>query len=451
MLQQSLRWWLNLVPAFGPFKLKFQACIALSSIISDDRDLQGKLSMSSSGIPGDAGKKMKCHKKYSSEWEDEPEFHGWLKASSKGSSYYFCSACKAHLSLNAGKVDIRRHAVGKKHTKNLTMASGQRSVLDLPSVSGNQSIERQVKEGEIRLASFICEHDIPIRVVDHIPQLLHAICPDSQIAKNMKCGRTKLTSVVNNVTGKQNDKYLEKTPLSKIALSDPRKLKPLTSIYLGAKVGMTLSQQHNIPPHAIKEFKQNCLAFYIEGATQIRTRFAFNDVSFKQLEALDPRVVKDKSLPSLAPLMSSFPTLVNDNDIQNVDNEWQLLRQTELVNEGCSTPLKFWLLVRDAKSGNGDPMFPNLSRLMLNLLCLPHSSATVERVFSAVNRQKTKLRNRLSIKTLSGILHTKRLLEDKSCFNFPISTKMVHMMQSEIYKKECAATGNADDSDEDVV
>lgn len=247
-----------------------------------------------------------------------------------------------------------------------------------------------------------------------------------------------------------DDKFLEKTPLRKIALSDPHKFKPLTSIYLGAKVGMTLSQQHNIPPHAIQDFHQSCLAFYIEGATQIRTRFPFNDASFKQLEAFDPRVVNDKSLPSLIPLMSSFPTLVNDSQIQSIDSEWRLLRNTELDTEDCSTPLKFWLSARDAKSGNGDPMFPNLSRLMLNLLCLPHSSATVERVFSAVNRLKTKLRNRLSTKTLSGILHTKRLLQDNSCYDFAVSTEMVNMMDSKMYEKECTATENTGDSDEDV-
>ncbi|XP_050717436.1 uncharacterized protein LOC126999147 [Eriocheir sinensis] len=98
--------------------------------------------------------------------------------------------------------------MGKKHVQNCKMLSRQVSVLDMPSVSSKQIMGKQVKEGEVRLASFICEHDIPIRVVEHMPQLLQTICPDSQIAKQIKCGRTKLTSLINNVTGRESSKQL---------------------------------------------------------------------------------------------------------------------------------------------------------------------------------------------------------------------------------------------------
>lgn len=99
------------------------------------------------------------------------------------------------------------------------------------------------------------------------------------------------------------------------------------------------------------------------------------------MEALDPKVVQAKLLPSIAPLMSSFPTLANARNVQTIDSEWRLLIKSELVSGECASPIKLWLLVRNAKSGNGHPMFPNLINFMLNVLCLPHSRATVERVF----------------------------------------------------------------------
>ena len=64
--------------------------------------------------PSTITKKRKNQQKYNSAWEVEPEFHGWLKEISKGFSYYFCSSCCTDLSVNAGKLDIRRHVVGTK-------------------------------------------------------------------------------------------------------------------------------------------------------------------------------------------------------------------------------------------------------------------------------------------------------------------------------------------------
>lgn len=52
-------------------------------------------------------------------------------------------------------------------------------------------------------------------------------------------------------------------------------------------------------------------------------------------------------------------------------------------------------------------MFPLLAQFAQNLLTLPHSSANVERLFSAINLMKTKIRNRLHTDTLTGLLYTK--------------------------------------------
>ena len=49
------------------------------------------------------------------------------------------------------------------------------------------------------------------------------------------------------------------------------------------------------------------------------------------------------------------------------------------LSEEFETPTKFWKAVKEIKSGERKIMFPNLPFLMLNLLCLPHSSATVDR------------------------------------------------------------------------
>jgi len=76
------------------------------------------------------------------------------------------------------------------------------------------------------------------------------------------------------------------------------------------------------------------------------------------------------------------------------------------------------------KKGDEKLAYPEINKLVSYLLTLPHSSACVERIFSAINLNKTKTRNRLGTETLSGILHIKRLINEngKNCFNFHVAS-----------------------------
>lgn len=81
----------------------------------------------------------------------------------------------------------------------------------------------------------------------------------------------------------------------------------------------------------------------------------------------------------------------------------------------------------------------NLSTLTFlhdELLCLPPSRATVERVFSTTNRNQTHLRSRLSSHTLSNIHHTKRFLASDFCYNFEVrvTREVLDSMNSDIRK-----------------
>lgn len=85
--------------------------------------------------------------------------------------------------------------------------------------------------------------------------------------------------------------------------------------------------------------------------------------------------------------------------------------------------LKFYKKVANSKLGSGIPAYSNITKLITFVLILPHSTATVERIFSAVTLNKTKLRNKMKRKILSGILSGKNLLRisKKNCFNYEIS------------------------------
>lgn len=79
------------------------------------------------------------------------------------------------------------------------------------------------------------------------------------------------------------------------------------------------------------------------------------------------------------------------------------------------------------KKGEDSDLFPLLNKFVTLILTLPHSIAATERIFSTINLNKTKTRNRLETETLTGILHSKNILnyQKKSGFNFEINQEML--------------------------
>ena len=121
-----------------------------------------------------------------------------------------------------------------------------------------------------------------------------------------------------------------------------------------------------------------------------------------------------KKVPSIAPLAASFPDLVSEKDLNEIDIEWSLLRNTELNVEPDTDTYKFWQKVGDLKKGDESPLFLLVGTFMKKLLCLPHSSASEERMFSQVNLMKTNVCKSLNTDALNGMLHAKKKNKKKN-------------------------------------
>ncbi|RXG53216.1 hypothetical protein Avbf_03731 [Armadillidium vulgare] len=62
-------------------------------------------------------KKRRYSQKYSSSWEHLELYSGWLRKSTCGVHYVYCSVCSTNLSLKGGITDLRKHARSQKHIK----------------------------------------------------------------------------------------------------------------------------------------------------------------------------------------------------------------------------------------------------------------------------------------------------------------------------------------------
>lgn len=123
--------------------------------------------------------------------------------------------------------------------------------------------------------------------------------------------------------------------------------------------------------------------------------------------------------------------------MQTIDNQWRLISLVELsdniINE--KEPDKFWIQIKNLESGQ----FYELALFALSAMSLPHSNACCERIFSKVNRVKTKSRNKLITDTVAATIMTSECIKRKEgcCYNFVPWKEMFDMMTSKnLYPKD---------------
>lgn len=73
-------------------------------------------------------KKRKYSQNYKTEWEEMPEFKGWLTRSRKGENYAQCRSCDKDLNISSGKDAIIKHGISKFHLEKIKLQRGQQSI-----------------------------------------------------------------------------------------------------------------------------------------------------------------------------------------------------------------------------------------------------------------------------------------------------------------------------------
>ncbi|KAB0789969.1 hypothetical protein PPYR_15745, partial [Photinus pyralis] len=147
-------------------------------------------------------KKRKYNQLYTKKWE--AEFNWIIEA--KKSSCAHCKICDKTINISSGKLQLVRHQDSESHRKKSKQAVNQPTLKSF--VNKGPSIETATKKADMYISAFVAEHNLPFRIAEHLPLLLRSICSDSEIAKNIKCGRTKTTAVVKNVIGQASAQKL---------------------------------------------------------------------------------------------------------------------------------------------------------------------------------------------------------------------------------------------------
>lgn len=137
--------------------------------------------------------------KYRKEWEGVQDLKPWISPSRRDATKAFCRFCNKELTPQLPH--LKRHAASDSHVRNVRAFA---SCANLPSlIKDSQEIaaEQQARDSQLYIAGFIAEHNLPMSLADHLVPLIGKVCPDSKIAKNITCARTKVTAVIKDVVG----------------------------------------------------------------------------------------------------------------------------------------------------------------------------------------------------------------------------------------------------------
>lgn len=111
----------------------------------------------------------------------------------------FCKVCQKL--LKGGITHIKRHCSTVMHKKNFRAAKMTPKVDKSFFLNSHKKLSEQVRTAEILLIMFLAEHNLPFLLLDHLTKLLPVLCPDSEIAKHIHCGRKKGTNLCVNLIG----------------------------------------------------------------------------------------------------------------------------------------------------------------------------------------------------------------------------------------------------------
>ena len=140
-------------------------------------------------------KKKNYKQNYRKQWEKYQMFKGWLEQVKGKPDKAYCKVCKKELAVTV--TALKKHSRAQYHVQRVGELIDP-TLVRIDAVLVDQTMERNVRDAELRATAFLSEHDLSFNLMDHLSDLLPILCPDSKIAVNFKCKRTKMKCVVKN-------------------------------------------------------------------------------------------------------------------------------------------------------------------------------------------------------------------------------------------------------------
>lgn len=185
----------------------------------------------------------------------------------------------------------------------------------------------------------------------------------------------------------------------------------------------------SLDPQTVVNVKERCRNFLIGLCLQLQKRLPANIKILEKLSTFRPESASSQLKADITEIVTGFKKTVC-NDVDSTIKEWNLLHNHTATVDNRTSTESYWSEVWDIKDAGGAQRFGNISKLVLALLSLPFSNASVERAFSILSIVKDKLRNKMSVAMVEAIMHV-RLTLSVDCCDFKPTVRMLKLFNSE--------------------
>lgn len=122
-----------------------------------------------------------------------------------GRTWFSCKLCNKDLKCgNDGITSLKRHAKTKTHKDFRNAIQIQKDERqDISEITQKaMSANLRARKLEIQISLFLTAKNLPISLSDDLTRFIQNIDVDHNVQKKIRCNRTKCTSIITNVTGK---------------------------------------------------------------------------------------------------------------------------------------------------------------------------------------------------------------------------------------------------------
>jgi len=198
-------------------------------------------------------------------------------------------------------------------------------------------------------------------------------------------------------------------PVLDVQFEVPAHVKKDEDVLIGQPAMDFITGSKSLRDERKQEFFAAVKSFYKVAVKYLKDKLPFADKVLHHATVADPNQQESSSFASVKFFLDRWPCLLPPgstvSDVQFEFSQYQCTDISGCVEKDVGADV-IWGRINKL-SEDGEDLFKVLPRVMASILCIPHSSAHCERIFSVVRKNQTEFRSRLGHETLQALVVAK--------------------------------------------